>query len=374
MDRSLAGRAAIGRPFAPPTPRRSRRAARRLPFSRARRRFSFIWRHRRLRTGLLTALIALPALSGGWLWLRDSPLVSVERVQVSGVHGPEAAAIEATLARTAQHMTTLDVRSGVLLSAVAPYRVVREVQAKPNFPHGIKIRVVEQLPVAVLTVPGGKTAVAADGVLLGPALVSGSLPLLGGELSHSAVGRLTGQGVRGGSLLATLTVLGAAPAPFQKAITRAYMGPEGVTVAMRSGLLVYFGDAGRPHAKWISLARVLADPSSAGASYVDVRSPERPGAGLAGTASPTTNATTASNAEAASASEPVTAAQLAAGLTAALGGGSSSSTPTGAGEASGAATSTEAASPPAQTGAGASTETAPTATTERPAGSPAPGG
>ena len=45
---------------------------------------------------------------------------------------------------------------------------------------------------------------------------------------------------------------------------------------MRNGLLVYFGDATRPHAKWLSLADVLADPSSAGASYVDVRLPVAP--------------------------------------------------------------------------------------------------
>ncbi len=48
---------------------------------------------------------------------------------------------------------------------------------------------------------------------------------------------------------------------------------------MRGGLLLYFGDATRPHAKWLSAARVLADPSSAGATYVDVRAPERPAAG-----------------------------------------------------------------------------------------------
>ena len=34
---------------------------------------------------------------------------------------------------------------------------------------------------------------------------------------------------------------------------------------MHSGLLAYFGDATRPHAKWLSLARVLADPGAAGA-------------------------------------------------------------------------------------------------------------
>ncbi len=55
---------------------------------------------------------------------------------------------------------------------------------------------------------------------------------------------------------------------------------------MRSGLLAYFGDATRPHAKWLSLARVLADPSSAGASYIDVRLPERPAAGFPAGARP----------------------------------------------------------------------------------------
>ncbi len=57
-------------------------------------------------------------------------------------------------------------------------------------------------------------------------------------------------------------------------------GRAGLTVAMRDGLLVYFGDASRPHAKWLALAAVLADSSSAGADYVDVRLPERPAAGF----------------------------------------------------------------------------------------------
>ena len=40
-----------------------------------------------------------------------------------------------------------------------------------------------------------------------------------------------------------------------------------------------FGRAERPGAKWLAAARVLADRSSAGATYVDVRLPERPVAG-----------------------------------------------------------------------------------------------
>ena len=203
-----------------------------------------------------------------------------------------------------------------LTAAVAPYRVVREVRASASFPHGLRIRVVEQLPVAALTVAGGRTAVAADGVVLGPALLRSSLPLLGAGLSAANAPRPLGQRVHGASLLGSLTLLGAAPAPLARAVARVYMGPQGVTAAMHDGLLVYLRDATRAHAKWLSLARVLADQSSAGASYVDVRLPERPAAGFPGAAAPETSA---SGPQPSSASEPRTAAELEAGLTAALG-------------------------------------------------------
>jgi cell division protein FtsQ len=315
MDRSLAGRVVIGRSFDPGAP-----FAKALGFARAG--FSLLARRRRLRLGLLAALLAVGALAGGWLLLRNSSLVSVERVHVSGVHGPEAAEIEAALGRAARHMSTLDVRTGALAAAVAPYRVVREVRATPSFPHGLRIDVVEQLPVAALTVAGGRTAVAADGVVLGPALLSSSLPLLKEGPTGSAAVLSVGTHVHGSSLLASLTLLGAAPAPLASAVARVYTGPQGVTAAMRKGLVVYFGNAALPHAKWLSLARVLADPSSAGAVYVDVRVPGRPAAGFAGAGPPeagTTGLSPTTAATPASASDPTTAAELAAGLTSALG-------------------------------------------------------
>jgi cell division protein FtsQ len=316
-------------------------------------------------------VISAPPLAGAWLWLRDSPLVAVEHVQISGVHGPEAAAIKAALARTARHMSTLDVRPAMLRSAAAPYVVVREVQASPSLPHDLHIHVVEQLPVAALTVAGARTAVAADGVLLGPALLSNSLPTLDEGSSGSASGQRTGQRVQGASLLATLAVLGAAPAPVAKELARAFTGPQGVTVAMRNGLLVYFGDATRPHAKWLSFARVLADPSSAGASYVDVRLPERPAAGFAGMAAPEANTPAA---QPGSASEPTTAAELAAGLVTALGGSSPGAVTPQAGASPGATPAETTPSGAAQTSPSTPAETTPAAPAQAPASTPTPGG
>ena len=125
------------------------------------------------------------------------------------------------------------------------------VRATASFPHGLRIDVVEQLPVAALTVAGGRTAVAADGVVLGPALLSSSLPLLKEAAVGSAAPVPVGRRVQGSSLLASLTVLGAAPAALAREVARVYTGPQGVTVAMHNGLVVYFGNATRPHAKWL---------------------------------------------------------------------------------------------------------------------------
>jgi cell division protein FtsQ len=291
--------------------------------------WSYAWRHRRLRIALLVALIACPLLAGGWLWLRESSLVAVRHVRVVGAHGPQARAIDAALSSSVHGMTTLDVHPAVLRSAVASYPVVRDLKISTSFPHGLSIRVIEQPAVAALTVAGTKTAVAANGVALGPALASGSLPVVSGASLPAP-----GQRLQDTALLGALAVLGAAPAPLGRQVTRAYASSEGLTLVMHSGLLAYFGDASRPHAKWLSLARVLADPSSAGASYVDVRLPERPAAGFPGGVAPALTAAEAEASGSASSAGESTQA-LDEGLSAAVGGGSSAGAPAGTTSTSG---------------------------------------
>jgi cell division protein FtsQ len=312
-----------------------------------------VWVHRRLRIALLAVLIAVPLLGGSYQLLRHSSLTTVEHVQVRGlvaVHGADTAAIETALTGAAHSMSTLAVNPAALRAAVASYPIVGAVKVHPSFPHGLRIEVVERPPVAALVVNGASTAVAADGVVLGPGFLSGSLPLLNagkaagaasspaaavGAANASATAVTTalppvGASVRGAPLLGALAMLGAAPAPLAHGVTHVYSGPKGLTVALRGNLLAYFGDATRPHAKWLSLARVLADPGSAGAVYIDVRLPERPAAGFApGTSRPDASST---ELEASGASaDPNTAAELASGLDAAVGGGSGTGASTGAG-------------------------------------------
>jgi cell division protein FtsQ len=257
----------------------------------------------------IAVLVAVPLLGGGWLWLRDSSLVSVRHVHITGVHGAGALEIRQALDNAAARMTTMDFDVGALHSAVSSFAIVGALHVSTSFPHTVSITVAERPPVAALLSTGQRTAVAADGTVLGPALLSSSLPTVNGSVEPPAGAR-----VREPTALAAVTVLGAAPAKLAPFVVRAFDGPEGLTLAMRDGLLVYFGNSLRPHAKWFSLARVLVSPSAAGAVYVDVRLPERPAAGFSSSTS-----TSASTPVQAGVSEP-TAAALAARLSKAAGG------------------------------------------------------
>ena len=284
----------------------------------------------------IVLLLALPLLGGGWLWLRGSSLVAVEHVHISGVHGPEAIEIRSALADSARHMTTMDFNTGALRSAVASYAIVAGVQVETSFPHTVSISVSERPPVAALVSAGQRTAVAADGTVLGPALSSSSLPSVNVSVEPEPGARL-GES----AALAAVTVLGAAPASMARFVTRVYEGPEGLTVAMRSGLLVYFGNDTRPHAKWLSLARVLVSPSSADAMYIDVRLPERPAAGFS--TSPGSTASSSTSEAQTITSEP-TAAALAASLADAAGAGTTPSSGSTTSESESAAKESESAS------------------------------
>jgi cell division protein FtsQ len=275
---------------------------------------ALIAHHRRLRLMLIATLVLVPLGYGGWRWLRSSSLVAVDHVQVSGVHGPDASEIEQALTAAAHRMTTLDVNRRALLAAVAQFHVVQSISVSPSFPHGLRIRVHEQLPVAALDVGGVKTAVAADGAVLGPAFLTSGLAAVNGAYVPPAGGQVHDASLRG-----LLEVLGAAPAQLAPFIVRAFDGPRGLTIAMRDGLEAFFGDASRPHAKWVALALVLADPSAAHASAVDVRTPERPAAQFPAGYAPATAAAAEGAASASGGSSESLATALAAGLAASAG-------------------------------------------------------
>ncbi len=233
----------------------------------------------RLRVWLvLGAVAAVALLAGAWVWLRDSPLVSVDRVGVTGLSGPDAGQIRSALDLAARNMTTLDVHLGQLRTAVAPYAVVKDLRVSTQFPHGMRIRVIEQLPVGAVVAGGEAIAAGADGTLLHD-VPTGSLPTVPLR-SLPGGSRVTDQ-----TALNALALLAASPQRLEAKISQVTTSsPRGLVVQLRSGPAIYFGPPTGFAAKWAAATAVLAAPGSAGAAYIDVSDPAMPAAGVGSSA------------------------------------------------------------------------------------------
>jgi cell division protein FtsQ len=211
----------------------------------------------------------------GWLWFRDSSLVAVKQVQIVGLRADDPPTLRVQLHDAAMDMTTMHVRVGRLRAAVAPYPAIRDVRVRREFPHKLIIEVVERVPVASLVVSGRHIAVAADGTLLSNSPTFG-LPRI------PVSGAVTGNRLKDPGALKKVALLAAAPGPLRERVRRVSATRRGLTVVLRNGLLIVFGSSERLADKWRATAAVLADRRSQGATYIDVRYPERPAAGGVG--------------------------------------------------------------------------------------------
>lgn len=246
----------------------------RAPFARLR---AAATPSRRTRRRLAVAAILAALLAALYMfWLRDSSLVAVEQVTVTGLSGQDAERVRVALASTAETMTTLNVDEARLREAAAAFPVVARVEAEPEFPHAMTIHVVEHRP-AALAVSGGaeQQPLAGDGSVLAGVSVEGDLPTI--ELAVAMPARQLGPGAASDAA----RVAGAAPAAIAARVdSLAREGlARGVVAQLEDGTELVFGAPERLAAKWAAAARVLAAEDAEGATYVDVRIPERPVAG-----------------------------------------------------------------------------------------------
>jgi cell division protein FtsQ len=223
---------------------------------------------RRLRALAIVAIVLLPVY---WFWLRDSSLVAVNEVKVTGVSGAGAVEIRDALAATADGMTTLHVRRDDLARAVSRFPIVESIHVSVNFPHGLTIRVTQRRPVAVVSAPGQRIAVAGDGTLLRGVSAPG-LPTLNVTRAPSGI-RLTGDSLQGA------LILGATPGPLRPLLRSASIVAGDVRVELSNGPELRFGDGSEAGRKWAAAARLLADSRVGSGGYVDVSSPDRAAVG-----------------------------------------------------------------------------------------------
>jgi cell division protein FtsQ len=231
---------------------------------------------RAARARLIALGVVVAALGALYmLWFRDSSLVRVERVTVTGLSGTDAPRQRVALIAAATRMTTLHVDEDALRRALGAGATIEALHVSADFPHGLHIEVVEKAPVAVLVYGRERAAVGAGGVLLPgvqpiptwlPAIDVGALPEHG-RLGHGRASRL-------------VAAAAAAPAALRPRIERLRELPvKGLVAYIRSGPEVILGPPVELGLKWTAAAAILADPTSRGASYIDVRLPDRPVAG-----------------------------------------------------------------------------------------------
>jgi cell division protein FtsQ len=228
------------------------------------------------------ALLAL--LAAGWMWFRDSSFVRVRELTITGVTASDGERVKAALESAAREMSTLHVREDALREATRDLDSVADLKVTTDFPHGMTIEVIERRAVAALKTPKTKARipVTEDGRLMRGVTAERELPSL--VLPRAA----TGNKITDRRALHALAVAGAAPGPLRRRADKLKLDRRGVVVTMRNGPELVFGNDEAVKRKWAAAARVLAEPSARGATYLDVRIPGRVAAGGLAPIEPTT--------------------------------------------------------------------------------------
>jgi cell division protein FtsQ len=222
---------------------------------------------------LLAAAFLVAVLGAGWAWLRDSSFVRVTDVEVVGAKSSAEPRIRAALDAAGRGMTTLHVRESDLEQAVAGFPSIAAVRARTDFPHRLVIEVVERRAAAVIALGDERLAVTGSGLLLRDVAPPSGLPEV------TVDGALSAARVQDRRTLSALAVAAAAPPALRRRTARVVYGPRGITAELDGGPPLIFGTGDDAALKWASAARVLADPSAAGAMYLDLRVPGRVAAG-----------------------------------------------------------------------------------------------
>ena len=208
--------------------------------------------------------LAAVGLLLGFLWFRDSSFAAVEQVTVTGSGSSERDRVVAALEAAGRGMSTLDVDAAALRDAVRPFASVADLRVRPDFPHALRVEVVEHRPVALVQFGATKVPATGGGLLL-EGVQDDDLPLVRAE------GPAAGDRVQEPRVLAALRVAAAAPPALEERSERLYFGDGGIRLDLAGGPDLVFGDAEAAAGKWKAAARVLTEDSSAGATYLDLR-------------------------------------------------------------------------------------------------------
>ena len=210
-------------------------------------------------------------IGGGWLWLRDSLLVAVRKVTVTGVSGPDAPQVRAALERCRPRHDHAPRPPGRAADRGRPVPGVIGVTTSADFPHGLRIAVHERNAVGAVVAGASASRSPPTGRSCArrrprPAAIAAKARRRGAHADDSA--------------RSALGVLAAAPARCARRSSARYVGDARLDARARATARSCTSAAASGSRPSGPRSRACSqDQSSAGATYLDVRLPERAAAG-----------------------------------------------------------------------------------------------
>jgi hypothetical protein len=226
--------------------------------------------------------IALLLVAGGLYGLaRETSMFAVDAIRVEGAQPALAAEVRAELRRY-DGRSLVGVDTGAVEQRVAGLPAVRSASVDRAFPHTLRVRVVPELPVAVLRRGVDSFLVSARGRVIAPIErgAHAELPRIWlPTTTDIELGSFLG-GQDGGLAARSLAAFVGSGFPGRVTFVRALDGQ--ITLGLRGGLEILLGapvDLRLKIAIAHGIVPALALPSAGGPDYLDIAVPERPVAG-----------------------------------------------------------------------------------------------
>jgi cell division protein FtsQ len=224
---------------------------------------------------LVLAFALLACSIGAWLVARETSVFALRTVEVSGAPAPVARQVNRVLEREVG-TSLVEVDTDRLRHAVEKLPTVVSAELDRAFPHAIRVAVVPERPVLVVRRGAESWLVSARGRVMGT-IVQGRRAALPRLWVRREVDLEPGALLGGDPAVAV-----AAVAPLRSTrlgrVATVRTGKDGLTLALRRGLLVRLGEPVSIRLKLAIAARVLPllAPETV---YLDVSVPDRPVAG-----------------------------------------------------------------------------------------------